>query len=360
MRRFLSGVVILLAGGCCFFPPAPPEYLVMTHDDFAASVTPLVQARRADGLQVKVIRTSQVGASPTADQIATVIRNQYQTGLASGTTLQYVLLVGDTSFVPIHYRDYPGEAGDEAHVATDLYYATMDGADYLPDIAVGRLPVNTVAEAQAVVAKIVGYAPASQNVLIFGNNPEVTAYAGRHHPILTAAGCVIDTAHDAVATAQTVNRINAGRALAAYYGHGSITGVSGGSLSSGNVHLLTNTELPVLLSGGCYNNHFDHAATTCLGELLVLKASGGAVAFVGSTRTGGYGYAYYFADGFYEEFGRSGRLGLMLNAGRESAYQAAQTAGQDVSVGSWTNRHIEKVNLLGDPYLRVNMGLGSP
>jgi hypothetical protein len=268
--------------------------------------------------------------------------------------------VGDTPFVPVHYRDYPLEEGDEAHIATDLYYATMDNLDYLPDIAVGRLPVNTVAEAQAVVAKIVGYSPASKNVLIFGNKPEVTAYEDRQLPILAAAGCTIDKAHNDVAAVETVSRINAGRALAAYYGHGWATGMSGGSLSSANVHLLTNTELPVILSGGCYNNHFDSAAVKCLGELLVLKASGGAVAFVGSTRTGGYGYAYYFADGFYDEFGKSGRLGWMLNRGRQSAYQAALADGKDVSAGSWTNRHIEKVNLLGDPYLRVNMSPASP
>ncbi len=359
MRWTLAGMLMLLGAGCCLIPP-PPDYLVITHDDFAGSVTPLVQARRAEGLQVKVIRTSQIAPSPTADQITAVIRNQYQASLASPPPLQYVLLVGDTSFVPVHYRDYPLEAGDEAHVATDLYYATMDDLDYLPDIAVGRLPVNTVAEAQAMVAKIVGYSPASKNVLIFGNNPEVTAYAARQFPILTAAGCTIDTAHDAVATAQTVDRINAGRAMAAYYGHGSATSMSGGSLSSANVHLLINAELPVILSGGCYNNHFDNAAVKCLGELLVLKASGGAVAFVGSTRTGGYGYAYYFADGFYDEFGQSGRLGWMLNAGRESAYQAALANGQDVSVGSWTNRHVEKINLLGDPYLRVNTTPASP
>jgi len=357
MRSILLVPIMLLAVGCV---PQYPDYLVIVHDNFYNSVLPLVQAKQTQGLSVQVTKTSQIGSSPTADQIATFIRNRYQTGLAVAQPLEYVLLVGDTSFVPIHYRSYPLEAGDEAYVATDLYYATMDTADYLPDISVGRLPVNTAAEAQAVVAKIVGYTPASKNVLFFGNTPEVAAYDSRHTPILTAVGCTVDKAHDAVAATQTITRLNAGRAMAAYYGHGWITGMSGGSLNSTNVSLLTNTELPVILSGGCYNNHFDHATVKCLGELLLLKASGGAVAFVGSTRTGGYGYAYYFADGFYEEFGKSGRLGPMLNAGRNAAYQAALTDGQDVSAGSWTNRHIEKINLLGDPHVCVNSSPTSP
>jgi len=357
MRLVVSIALLLVGLGCS---PKYPEYLVIVHDDFYTSVLPLVQAKQADSLSVKVIKVSDIGASPTAGQIAAVIRSEYQTSFQVFQPLQFVLLVGDTTFIPTHYRSYPLETGDERSVATDLYYATMDDLDYLPDIAVGRLPVNTVTEAQAVVAKILGYSPVSKKALLFGNTPEATTYESRHAPILQAAGCTVDTAYDGVATADTVNRIKAGRALAAYYGHGSATDMSGGSLSNANVDLLNNTELPVIVSGGCHNNCFDDVGVKCLGELLVLKASGGAVAFVGSTRTGGYGYDYYFADGFYEEFGESGRLGWMLTSGRKSAYDAALGKGQDVSVGSWTNRHIEKINLLGDPHLRVNMSPASP
>lgn len=79
--------------------------------------------------------------------------------------------------------------------------------------------------------------------------------------------------------------------MAAYYGHGSVQS-AGGALTIDNIDELENTMLPVVVSGGCYNNYFDHGTLNSLGELLVLMPESGAVAFVGSTRTGGYGYAY--------------------------------------------------------------------
>lgn len=57
--------------------------------------------------------------------------------------------------------------------------------------------------------------------------------------------------------------------------------------------------------------------------------------------------------GFYDELGDSAILGEMLNSGRVAAYNAAVDAGQDVGDGSWTQSHIEKINLLGDPALSL-------
>ena len=80
---------------------------------------------------------------------------------------------------------------------------------------------------------------------------------------------------------------------------------------------------------------------------------GGAIAFVGSTRTGGYGYQYIFVDGFSDELTDSAVLGRMLNSGRIAAYNAALDAGRDVGDGSSTQGHIEQINLLGDPCLSI-------
>jgi hypothetical protein len=39
----------------------------------------------------------------------------------------------------------------------DNWYATLAGADSIPDIIIGRLPVNTLAGAESLVAKIIRY-----------------------------------------------------------------------------------------------------------------------------------------------------------------------------------------------------------
>ena len=310
------------------------DYLIIAHDDFYAHILPLAEEKEKTGYMTKVIRTSQIGVNPTAEEISNYIRNEYYLGFES---LKYVLLVGDVNFIPTHY-------GIEDNV-TDLYYATMDFNDYLPDLAVGRLPVNNNDETDTIVNKILNYRTESNKALAFGAPPEMQYVDWCHKSILEDAGFVVDTAIDPNATGEIIEtKVNEGGALVAYYGHGSI--VSAGDFHTSDVYNLNNTELPVFLSGGCYNNWFDNESIKSLGEELVLSPAG-AIGFVGSTGTGGYGYAYSFADGFYSALGSG--LGEMLNAGRVAAYNAAP----DVGYGSWTHSFIEEINLLGDPSLEI-------
>jgi hypothetical protein len=76
--------------------------------------------------------------------------------------LRYVLLVGDDSFEPLDYsgRGVPSFlpslfARDSAWgwVPSENLHADLDD-DGLPDVAIGRLPVRTVADAEVVADKI--------------------------------------------------------------------------------------------------------------------------------------------------------------------------------------------------------------
>ena len=349
MRLWNRILVALVVGVACTGCTKGFDYLIITHDDFYASVLPLAAAKRAMGYETRVIRTSEIGVSPTANDIAGAIQNSYA---FLTPKVKYVLLVGSTSHIPAHYT-VAHNPTEDGMIATDLYYATMETSDYLPDICVGRLPASTVAEATTMVNKIINYTPKSTKVLFYGSTPELSYADGDRIGILTPAGYTVDTLADAAATgAQVVSRINAGRLMVAYYGHGSTT--SAGNLWTAHVTptSMTNTELPVFISGGCFNCEYDHATAISIGEELVLTPAG-AVAFVGSTRTGGYGYAYTFVDGFYTELSVTGQLGPMVNAGRKAAYDAAVAAGSPVGDGSWTKSFIEKITLLGDPELNL-------
>ena len=354
----LAAIAIFVAG----WPLAvcATGYLIITHDNFYSTIGPLAISKQKQGYQVTIVRTSQIAANPTAQQITNYIKNVY---LESGGTLKYVLLVGDAkdpqgkTYIPTHYAPSAKPASTGPFIATDLYYATMDASDYLPDICVGRLPVSTTSETIIMVNKILNYTPASRKVLLFGFSLELPNYGYPDRTnILEPAGFVVDTLLDAAATTtEIVNRINQGRLLVAYYGHGAgaCAGTTAGlGICSHELTALTNTKLPVVLSGGCDNNEFDNATSNILGENFVLRPAC-AVAFVGNTRTGGYGYKYEFADGFYEELSKSGRLGEMLNAGRQAIYDAAFADGLPVGAGSVHCNDIEKINLLGDPELRL-------
>ena len=75
-----------------------------------------------------------------------------------------MLLVGDASLDPRNYLGLgsfdlvPTKLIDTAFLetASDDWFVDFNG-DGLPEMAVGRLPVRTVEEAQIVVSKIVGY-----------------------------------------------------------------------------------------------------------------------------------------------------------------------------------------------------------
>jgi hypothetical protein len=351
-RSRALGTILVLAAllgmGC-------DEYLIITPDAFVADLKPLIEAREGDGLTVKVVKLSQIGTNPTAAQIASFIKKEYDKTTSSnqlfGEHLRYVLLVGDVDKIPTHYRTDSGLGSTYNPVASDLYYATMDSGSYLPHIAVGRLPVKTSAELKALVKKIVQYSPKSTKALLFGNSPETT-YASGDGALLKGAGFSVEYSIDKPASNE-IARLNAGKALAVYYGHGWKTSMSS-SLDTTNISQLTNTELPVILSGGCATAWFDEASGDSLGEALLLDPKHGAIAFIGSTRTGGYGYAYKFIDGFIGEFSNSGRLGDMLTEGRLAAYYAAADASADVSWGSAAHSAMEQITLLGDPALKLN------
>ena len=150
------------------------DYLIITHDDFATQVEPLADWKEKKGYETEIVRTSDIGPSPTADDIAAYIQNAYDTWTPPPT---YVLLVGDSEFIPTHYRTphpSPKHGGNET--ATDLYYATVDGTDYFPDIFVGRISVDTPAQAATVVNKILDYERSPTSDPDFYSDLSVAAY----------------------------------------------------------------------------------------------------------------------------------------------------------------------------------------
>ncbi|MCP4661274.1 MAG: hypothetical protein GY856_38205, partial [bacterium] len=145
------------------------DYIVISHEDFLASMTPLLQLRAAQGLRTFAVDVTDVYDEfsfgvfdPTA--IRDFIRYAYESWQPPAPT--FVVLVGDANqdyldhlgtgtpnFLPTHlfetrfYGQFP----------EDNFYAAVNGDDVLPDVFIGRIPVRTAASADVVVAKIVSY-----------------------------------------------------------------------------------------------------------------------------------------------------------------------------------------------------------
>ncbi len=348
-----------IAFGDITITAAGSTYLIITHDDFYAAIQPLAQDKRQRGYLTKVVKTSQIGANPTAEQITAFIRNEYAT---KNPKPEYVLLVGDVAFVPTHYRIPCDTCGNTVSFASDLPYSTMDSVDYFPDVYLGRLPVTTPAEAGAMVDKILSFdaCRSSNRVLLFGSHPETT-YANGDEKILQNEGFAVDTAYAPPATGQTAfDKINQGRLLVAYYGHGSPACFSG-FFCVHELSQLVNDELPLIISGGCSTGNFAFDLYQSLGEQLVLSPASGAIGYIGATRDGGgYGYKYMFADGLYQELRNSAQIGKMFHAGLKAAYDAAEQAGLDVGPYSTTQTGFEQMVVLGDPELRIKQYCAYP
>jgi hypothetical protein len=147
------------------------DYLIVTHPDFTDALYPLCGLRESLGLDVKMAEVGLVYSTfpngERCDRIRAFLQQVYDHWNARP---EFVLLVGDAcrdsthdDFIPVKLFpkfSYPYAGGLTQHGA-DNWYATLSGADSIPDIIIGRLPVNTAAAAESIVAKIVRYETSS-------------------------------------------------------------------------------------------------------------------------------------------------------------------------------------------------------
>jgi hypothetical protein len=149
------------------------DYIAIVHRSLWDAVQPLLDHRAAEGLAVVKVDPQDIydefsGGMVDPEAIRAFLGFAYRNWNAGGRPPEYVLLVGDG-----HY-DFKGELRPGApnlippyllsvdpHIgetATDNRYASVDGDDdFLPDMALGRIPARTAAEVTAVVDKIIAY-----------------------------------------------------------------------------------------------------------------------------------------------------------------------------------------------------------
>ena len=139
-RRLL--LLVLLAA-----PAAAGDLLVITPDSYRPALAEWRKHREAQGLTIEV-------RAPEKDMVALVRRAHEE----SGGKLRFVLLLGDVRTVPCTYEkaDVIRIWERDTRIATDQHISDLDG-DELPDLAVGRLPADNLAEAKRMLDKVVAY-----------------------------------------------------------------------------------------------------------------------------------------------------------------------------------------------------------
>ncbi len=167
-------------------PGHEADYIAVVHRSLWDAIDPLLAHRAAEGMAVAKVDVQDIYdewsyGRRDPEAIRSFLSYAYRCWNSAPCDPppasppeppQYVLLVGDG-----HY-DFTGASGTAfpnlippylAHVdpwmgetLVDNRYVSVDGpADYLPDMAIGRIPANTPAEAAAVIDKIIAYETAA-------------------------------------------------------------------------------------------------------------------------------------------------------------------------------------------------------
>ena len=313
-KKILSTAVLLALVLFLITVPAIAQYgadaisvyhlLIIAPDEFIEELQPLKRFKDASARPTTLLSLTQVYSSFTegddAERVKRCIAYYEQT-----FGIHYVMLVGDVDKFPVRWRWW-GRPGEEYWGVSDLYYADLykygtktfddwdlnnnglygeiefypdgtinnDWIDFLPDVAVGRVPASSDDEVEAYVNKVINYEMTTQPSndwfkkagLYTGNwssgantlQDDIGAYLenqgfssikrywdfGNDQPPLGVPGAII-------------NDMNSGVGFANYVGHGNIWGWANLGFGSAQLTGLNNSDkLPVAFGAACETGYF--------------------------------------------------------------------------------------------------------
>lgn len=353
---------------------ARADYLVIAPEAWRGTAERLAQLRRSQGLPAAVVSLEEI-ADSFGNGVATphAIRAFLADAVAKWPRRAlYVALAGQGT---LDYRDLLGYGGNVlpplmVHSAGGLFpsdnrLGDVNG-DGLPEMAVGRIPVLTASGLQAYIDKLTAYetgppAEWARHLLLLSDAPDQgVAFAGDSDLIAAqipssfqAERIDLGTETLAAARARLFAGLAEGAGLINYVGHGGLDRLAaGGLLTSADAAGLTNGDrLPVLTAMTCTVNRFAVPGVPSLGEVLVERPGGGAVAVFGPSGLADSRASRSLAEIFYRR--TAGRGTLRLGDLILRSYAELRNQGGDGSL-------LDIYNLLGDPALRLRTAPEAP
>ncbi len=326
--------------------PTGIEYLIIADDPLVASVQPLAEWKRLKGLTVEVVAMGSIGT--TYSELKAFLQNRYD----SDPDLTYVLLAGDHPAVPSEPL-----SGSYGPYVSDLRLSCLDGSDYLPDIVMGRIAVQSPTDFDNVVAKILAF---DRDVVpgVWHGDYLMAAYlqggcqaerfffeTGTHamHYIRDVGGMGIHTAatsdslncnpyywrsdasyynhrppgyanqpvpqedadlitNSSTSTQDITDAVNAGVSLVQHRDHGGETGWGDPPFYNSNVNALANGSMtPIVYSINCLTGSFD-LTSDCFVDAWMKKYPGGAVGVMAASDISYSGWNDLLVHGSYDSF----------------------------------------------------------
>ncbi|MBN1660648.1 MAG: DUF11 domain-containing protein, partial [Anaerolineae bacterium] len=354
-------------------------YVVISHADFLLVAGALASYRASTGLDAMTIDVQDVydqfnyGVS-APQAVRAFLQYAFEMWQLPPT---YVVLLGDGTYDPKDNRNlgtvsyvHPYLAYVDpwlGETAADNRFVSVSGSDIWPDMLVGRLPANTLAQAQAMFDKTVAYeqsmrgAAWNSELLFVADDPDSAGdfwaqsdamiggfmpwpYTATRHYYLQTCSTGLQCKQNIANTLNTT-----GSLIVNYIGHGATAMWSGQRIFDlAGIDLLTNADRwPIMLPMTCLEGYFIDPRTIMpsLAESLVRAINKGAVASWSPTGLGVTQGHEPLDQGFFRAVFYDGvrELGLAAYLGKLNLY----TTGSNLE-------QIEEYTLFGDPALHIN------
>jgi len=352
------------------------DYIIITHEAFKEQADRLAGYRAGQGLRTMVVDVQDVYDQfnygiydPNA--IRAFLRYAYHHYVKPAPL--YVLLFGDTS----HYMDkrVAGTLGFRSYLPTLMAYTSswgmtssdnafvaVSGDDILPDMYIGRFPVNSPEEAKILVDKTIAYETSyavsdwrRHLILVTGNADQFETDADELAEDYTPNNIVanrlatLDKSRYNGSTQDLAEKWNQGQVLINFVGHG-----GGQVFEDSRLFLLEDVgrlknkdKYSVMFSLTCFIGYFDNPESPSLSEELLRQPEAGIVAHFGSAGRASMLGDRYLNIALFETIFKQGRrhIGEITTLAKFGLIKKTN--------GYWdTIRHF---NLLGDPALKLGL-----
>lgn len=326
------------------FADGDVDYLILTTPDLRPAAERLAQFHKTNsGLETKVVLVNTIyeefsSGKQDISALRNFVRYVYLNAPNPDRRVKYLNMFGDTNYdylnelssenkVPSFYSlNYGLNSNGNFHTqqsfVTDDFFVLMDEEEgYITtqaynglDIAVGRIPVITLQQANVAVDKILNYdtventgrwknnyvaladdVDASSDISLERTLNEMAEELESYKPFLNVTKIYTDAYVQEVtsggprypkAKADFIQAINNGALMVNYLGHGGEYGLAGERLlETYDIDALTNGyRLPLFAIITCEYTRFDNPTNLSGGERLFLKPDGGAIGLIATTR----------------------------------------------------------------------------
>ncbi|MFB0562611.1 MAG: C25 family cysteine peptidase [Candidatus Lokiarchaeia archaeon] len=303
------------------------QYVIIAPPDWADNtiLTQFAEWKTQKGIPTSIFDTDYIynnvkyNGTDNPERIRNFLKDAYD-----NCTIYWVLLAGDTGKIPIRYF----WTGSGYNVPSDYYYAALNGSfdnngngnygefgeiDWIPELYVGRLPASTEGELEDMINKTLTYERDIEKRT--GDWMRTAVFAGGEiSRSLDIQGWRLknyiskkiippefsmnfinlfydsNRVYNNLTFVSFTSSIDDGCAIVNLCSHGSTSTVSisesGGSYYTTTAAQISSNgyELPLVFASACSTARLDDAGD-CIGEAMLKNANGGAISYIGATRT---------------------------------------------------------------------------